>query len=162
MSIGYYKLNRKLRVKGEVKDVYVARVAYASEINTDLLAEEVAASTNASPAEVLMWLRALEYQISRHIAEGDVVKLDSLGSFYPTMHAVSQDTPEKVTSRTITSLGVLFRPTVRFSRKVKKAGVHLADRRIFDADRRKPKNEPDNAAAEAEEGRNIDNTMSNN
>lgn len=39
MSIGYYKLNRKLRVKGEVKDVYVARVAYASEINTDLLAE---------------------------------------------------------------------------------------------------------------------------
>ena len=125
--------------------MYVAKVAYASEVNTDLLAEEVAAGTNASPAEVLMWLRALEYQISRHIAEGDVVRLDSLGSFYPTIHAVAQDEPDMVTSRTIKRVGVLFRPTVRFSRKVKKAGVHLADRRIFDAERKKPKNEPDNS-----------------
>lgn len=151
MSIGYYKLNRKVYSHGETKDMYVAKVAYGSEVNTDLLADEIAAATTASPAEVLMWLRALEHQISFHISMGDVVRLDSLGTFSPTISATAQATPEEVTSRTIKSVGVLFRPSGRFKAKVKKAGFHLADRRVFNAERKKKKDEADENSGEAED-----------
>jgi hypothetical protein len=63
-----------------------------------------------------------------------VVKLDSLGTFYPSISASAVDSPEKVNQFSIKRLGVLFRPSERLKELINKAGVKLADKRIFEAE----------------------------
>ena len=134
MSIGYIRKKQKLNHNGTVKDVYLAKVCYTNHIDTNTLAEEISKMCSASPADVLMHVRALEDCISRRIAMGDVVKLDNLGTFYPSITATAVDLPEKVNNASIKRVGVLFRPSERFKEVVNKAGVKLADKRVFEAE----------------------------
>ena len=134
MAIGYLKKKQKINANGKSKEVYLAKVCYANYIDIDVLAEDVSKICSASPADVLMHVRALEDCISRRIAMGDVVKLDNLGTFYPSITATAVDSPEKVNNASIKRVGVLFRPSQRFKEIVNKAGVKLADKRIFEAE----------------------------
>ena len=136
MSIGYIRKKQKLNHNGTVKDVYLAKVCYTNHIDTNTLAEEISKMCSASPADVLMHLRAMEDCIGAHIANGDVVKMDSLGAFYPTIRSTAMDSPEKVNQHSIKGLGMLFRPSQRLMEIIKKAGVNLMDKRVFDAETR--------------------------
>ncbi|MBR3938848.1 MAG: hypothetical protein IKJ67_02580, partial [Bacteroidales bacterium] len=79
MAIGYLKKKQKVNHNGEVKDVYLAKVCYANYVDLDRLADDVSKMCSASPADVLMHVRALEQCIGWHLAHSNVVKLDSLG-----------------------------------------------------------------------------------
>ena len=116
MAIGYLKKKQKLPVNGELKEVYLAKVCYANYIDIDVLAEDVSKICSASPADVLMHVRALEDCISRRIAMGDVVKPDTLGSFYIS----AMDSPEKLNQHSIKRLGMLFNPSARLMNMIKK------------------------------------------
>ena len=140
MAIGYYKLKRKLNVNGTVKEVYVAKVARGNVIDTDILAEEVAATCTASEGDVLMVLRNMEHVIKNHLAKGDIVKLNSLGTFSPCLKAKAVDSTYDVNQFSITGTGINFRPTQRLMEGVQKAGVRLADKRIVSAINRKNNN----------------------
>ncbi len=131
MAIGYYKHKRKINANGTVKEVYVAKVARANVVDIDILAEEIAATCSASEGDVLMVLRNMERVIEKHIAKSDVVKLDSLGTFSPTLRAKVVDSPDKVNQFSIISTGINFRPTKRMLSGVQDAGVRLADKRIL-------------------------------
>ncbi|MBR5831318.1 MAG: HU family DNA-binding protein [Bacteroidales bacterium] len=133
MAIGYYKLKRKLNVNGTVKDVYVAKVARANVVDTDILAEEIAAMCTASEGDVLMVLRNMEHVIKNHLSKGDVVKLSSLGTFSPTIRAKAVDKADDVNQFSIESTGINFKPTQRLLNGVREAGVWLADKRIMKA-----------------------------
>ena len=134
MAIGYKKKKQKLAVNGEVKDVYLAKVSYGSYIDTDLLAEEVAKKCAGSEAVVLMVLRAVEDSIAEHLSMGDVVKLNSIGTFSPTIKSKVQDSPEKVNQFSIERTGILFKPTTRLKGKVRDSGVHLVDKTVYAAE----------------------------
>ena len=75
MAVGYIKKKQKLSVNGTIREVYLAKVCHGTEVRTDALADEISKTCSASPADVLMHVRALEDCISRRIAMGDVVKL---------------------------------------------------------------------------------------
>ena len=134
MAIGYIRKKQKLNHNGEVKEVYLAKVCYINRIDTEGLAQDISKLCAASPADVLMHLRAMEECIGSRIANGDVVKLDTLGTFYPAIHATAVDSPDKVNQHSIKRLGMLFKPSVRLTKIVKKAGVSLVDKKVFDAD----------------------------
>ena len=134
MAIGYLKKKQKVNHNGEVKDVYLAKVCYANYVNLDRLADDVSKMCSASPADVLMHVRALEQCIGWHLAHSNVVKLDSLGTFYPSITASAVETPDKVNQFSIKRLGVLFKPSERLKEMINKAGVKLADKRIFQAE----------------------------
>lgn len=134
MAIKYIKKHQKLTGRGEVKDVYLAKVSYGNYVNTEALAAEVSKQGSVSAATVMMVLREVEECMSRHLAAGDVVKLDSIGTFAPTITAKAQDSAEKVNQFSITKTGVLFRPTLRLKTVLKEAGVKLADKNIYRAD----------------------------
>ena len=70
-----------------MKEVYLAKVCYTNYIDAEILAEDISKLCSASPADVLMHLRAMEDCIGSRIANGDVVKLDTLVTFYPAIHA---------------------------------------------------------------------------
>ena len=134
MSVGYLKKKQKVNHNGEVKDVYLAKVCYANYVDLDRLADDVSKMCSASPADVLMHVRALEQCIGWHLAHSNVVKLDSLGTFYPSITASTVETPDKVNQFSIKRLGVLFKPSERLKEMINKAGVKLADKRIFQAE----------------------------
>jgi predicted histone-like DNA-binding protein len=134
MAIGYKKKKQKLAVNGRVKDVYLAKVSYGSYVDTDLLAEEVAKKCAGSEAVVLMVLRAVEESIATHLAMGDVVKLNSIGTFSPTITSKAQDSADKVNQFSIARTGIHFRPTTRLKDKVREAGVRLVDRKVYAAE----------------------------
>lgn len=134
MAIGYLKKRQKVNHNGEVKEVYLAKVCYSNYVDLDRLADDVSKMCSASPADVLMHVRALEQCIGWHLAHSNVVKLDSLGTFYPSINASAVDSPDKVNQFSIKRLGVLFRPSERLKELINKAGVKLADKRIFEAE----------------------------
>ena len=136
MAIGYIRKKQKLNHNGEVKEVYLAKVCYTNYIDAEIFAEDISKMCSASPADVLMHLRAMEDCIGSRIANGDVVKLDTLGTFYPSIRSTAVDTPEKVNQHSIKGVGMLFKPSARLMKIVKKAGVNLADNRVFDAETR--------------------------
>ena len=126
IAIGYYKHKRKVNANGTVKEVYVAKVARA-----DILAEEIAAICSTSEGDVLMVLRSMEHVLKNHLSKGDVVKLNSVGSFSPTMRAKCVDSADKVNQFSILSTGVRFTPSSRLLEGIRDAGVRLADKRIL-------------------------------
>ena len=134
MAIGYIKKKQKIHVNGELKEVYLAKVCYANYVDLDRLAEDVSKMCSASPADVLMHVRALEQCIGWHLSHSNVVKLDSLGTFYPSVSSIAVNVPEKVNQFSVRRTGVLFKPSERMKEMITKAGVKLADKRIFEAD----------------------------
>ena len=146
MAIGYIKKRQKLVSKGNVSEAYLAKVSYGNYVNSELLAAEVSKRSSVSAATVMLVLREVEECMCDHLASGDVVKLDSIGSFAPTITAKAQDSAKKVNQFSITKTGVLFRPTKRLKEVISNAGVRLADRKVYDADThsRGEKNNDDN------------------
>ena len=134
MAIGYIKKRQKLVSKGNVSEVYLAKVSYGNYMNSEALAAEVSKRSSVSAATVMMVLREVEECISGHLASGGVVKLDSIGTFAPTITAKAQDSAKKVNQFSITKTGVLFRPTKRLKDVIKDAGVKLVDKKIYNAD----------------------------
>lgn len=131
MAIGYYKHKRKVNANGTVKEVYVAKVARGNIVDTDILAEEISAVCSASEGDVLMVLRSMEHVLKNHLSKGDVVKLNSVGSFSPTLRGKCVDSAEKVNQFSILSTGVRFTPSARLLEGIRNAGVRLADKRIL-------------------------------
>lgn len=134
MAIGYIKKRQKLVSKGTVSEVYLAKVSYGNYVNSETLAAEVSKRSSVSAATVMLVLREVEECMSGHLAAGDVVKLDSIGTFAPTITAKAQDSPKKVNQFSITKTGVLFRPTKRLKDVIKDAGVKLVDKKVYNAD----------------------------
>ena len=55
-------------------------------------------------------------------------------TLYPSITASAVETPDKVNQFSIKRLGVLFKPSERLKEMINKAGVKLADKRIFQAE----------------------------
>lgn len=133
MPISYIKKYQKVPQGGKMVERYLAKVSYNTYVTENTLAEEISKMSTASVADVKLVLAALEDRISFHIAGGDVVKLQTLGAFYPTIRAQAVDNPDMVNQHTIKTKGVRFEPSPAFRNKIKQTGVHLADTRVFDA-----------------------------
>lgn len=133
MPISYIKKYQKVPQGGKMVERYLAKVSYNAYVTENTLAEEISKMSTASVADVKLVLAALEDRISFHIAGGDVVKLQTLGAFYPTIRAQAVDNPDMVNQHTIKAKGVRFEPSAAFRERIKQTGVHLADTRVFDA-----------------------------
>jgi hypothetical protein len=72
----------------------------------------------------------MEHVLKNHMSKGAVVKLNSVGSFSPTLRGKCVDSAEKVNQFSILSTGVRFTPSARLLEGIRNAGVRLADKRI--------------------------------
>ena len=134
MSITYKKKQQKLWSQGKIEDVYVAKVSYNLHLNEYALAEEISEKTTASIADVMLVLTALEDCISANVARGNVVKMDLLGSFYPSIKAKAVSSPDEVNQFSITGKGVKFTPSKSFKERIQNAGVKLYSNKVYPAE----------------------------
>ena len=134
MAIGYIRKKQKVNHTGEVKEKYLAKVCYGNHISTEALTDEIVSMSSASPGDVALVLRSLEYCIGMHLSGGDVVVLDNIGTLAPAIHAKVQDKSEDVNQFSIDRTGVSFRPSPKLKKLVQDAGVRLVDRKVYNAD----------------------------
>lgn len=90
---------------------YYAKVQSSGKVDIDRLAEEIAYSTALTDGDVLNAIRALIRQINYHIADGKIVDLENLGTFYATVESEGAATEEDFDPAThIKDVNIRFRP----------------------------------------------------
>src|SRR5574344_551787 len=127
MAMDYIRVQRNIHTGATPGTKYLARIYRKGNISVDNLASEIAEATTMSYPDVLGVLKALEITISRHILNGEGVKLDILGSFLPAISAKAQATLDKVTSESIRKARCRFYPSAKFMTQLAKVGFNLAD-----------------------------------
>ena len=92
----------------EVK--YYAKAQANGVVTIDQLAEEIAYSTTLTDGDVLNAIRALVAQIRKHIQNGQIVRLEALGSFRLTFSGAGASSAEEYSPALIRSVNLRFTP----------------------------------------------------
>jgi predicted histone-like DNA-binding protein len=120
-----YKTRQKAQpgVQGGGTKKYYASIVTDGEVTVDELSKEIEKFSSLSEPDIHGVIIALENVIQTKLSESRIVKLQKLGTFYPTLSSEGKDTEEEIDSRSIRSVGVNYRPGPRILTALKDAGV---------------------------------------
>jgi len=107
-----YKLYKKPEpgvAGGGIKKWY-AQAALDEELSIDDLVRKIEKFSSFSEADIRGIIIATENVIKEEIANGKVIRMDVLGSFYPSLSSEGVLEEEDFTSSNIKSVKVMFRP----------------------------------------------------
>ncbi len=93
---------------GEKK--YYARVAPNEKTTMDELIEKMKKRCALHEADIIRMIIALQLTIQEELVNGKIVRLDRLGTFYPSISSEGKDTPRQVTSASNKKAGINYRP----------------------------------------------------
>lgn len=110
-------------VGGGVKKFY-ASVVTTGETTIDELTKEIEKFSALSEADIRGVIIALENVIQNKLAEGKIVRLEKLGSLYPSLSSKGVDTEAEVTSSIIKEATVNYRPGERIVNAINTGGFH--------------------------------------
>src|SRR5574344_12765 len=127
MAMDYVRIQRNIHTGATPGTKYLARIYRKGNISMDSLCTEISEATTMSYPDVLGVLKALEIIISRHVLNGEGVRLDLLGSFVPSIHATAKTALADVTPETIRKAACRFFPSVKFKTQLTKTGFNLVD-----------------------------------
>lgn len=94
--------------EGEVK--YYAKAQASGSVGIDQLAEEIAYATTLTDGDVVNAIRALVVQIRKHVQNGEIVRLESLGSFQAQLCSTGAGSEEEFDPSLIHKVRLQFRP----------------------------------------------------
>jgi predicted histone-like DNA-binding protein len=120
-----YKIIQKAQpgvAGGGVKKFYASMVVNG-EVTIDDLVKEIEKFSSLSEPDIRGVIVAVENVIQDELADSKMVRLEKLGTFYPTLHSEGRDTEEEVDSRAIRSVGVNYRPGARILASMRDAGT---------------------------------------
>lgn len=113
---------KKKKVFGQEK--WVATMVSKKQITLDTIVSDVAKNTTGQPGEVSAMLRAYIGRIRTHLLEGEAVKIEGLGTFYPRLSTRFVEDPAEVTvNNCIKNVIIGFRPEKKLTTVVKKSDL---------------------------------------
>ena len=113
MPVKYNVIERKNLQDPQAAPKFYASAKADGEVNLKSLSKEIAGgSTTVSDTDVLAVLNDLIKTVSRHLADGKIVRLGDFGNFQISISSEGATTAAKVTSAQIRSNKILFRPGV--------------------------------------------------
>ncbi|MDR1864936.1 MAG: HU family DNA-binding protein [Bacteroidales bacterium] len=110
---------------GGVKKYY-ATIVTDGEATIDSLVKEIEKFSALSEPDIFGVVKALENVIQDKLANGKIVRLDKLGSFYPALKSAPSDTPEQVSVANIKGVGINYRPGSRLIAALRNAAFRKA------------------------------------
>ena len=123
MAINYKTVEKgQPGVVGGGKKKYYAAIVYAGEVKMDELIADIEKFSALSEPDIRGVISALENVIQNKLADSKIVRLDKLGTFYPTISSEGKDKPEDVTSKAIRNVNVNYRPGTRIVETMKTKG----------------------------------------
>lgn len=93
------------------RDLYIPQPAGGQPVDIKDICMQISDKCTLTNADIVAVVTALEDSIGRHLANGNSVRLGSLGSFSPRMSATPAERPEDVNADNITNVGVRFCPS---------------------------------------------------
>ena len=124
MAINYSvakMLNPQDRESGEYK--YYAKAQASGSVGINELSEEIAYATTLTDGDVLNVIRALVKRINMHIANGQIVKLENLGSFQAQLQSHGSSTEDTYSPSLIRKVTLQFRPGIGLKGQLNKENL---------------------------------------
>lgn len=120
-----YKLQEKAQpgVKGGGTKKWYASIANNGEVSIDDLVKQIEKFSALSEADIRGVIIALENAIQEALANSKIVRLDKLGSLYPTLSTSGADTEKDFSPNLIKSVDVNYRAGKRILDAMKNAGL---------------------------------------
>jgi predicted histone-like DNA-binding protein len=119
-----YKVIQKTQpgVVGGGEKKYYASIVTDGETTIDDLAKEIEKFSSLSEPDIYGVIVALENVIQNKLAESKIIRLEKLGTFYPTLSSEGHIKPEDISSLSIRSAGINYRPGERLQKAIDDAG----------------------------------------
>ena len=126
-----YKVQQKVQpgVKGGGTRKYYATIVMDGEVTVDDLVKDIEKFSALSEADIHGVIIALENVVQNKLADSKIVRMDKLGTFYPTLKSEGKDKEEDVDVHYIKSINVNYRPGTRMLKTLKDAGVKKASKK---------------------------------
>ena len=109
-------------VEGGGQKKFYAHLVFDGEVTADDLVKDIEKFSALSEPDIKGVISALENEIQNKLADGKIVRLEKLGSLYPSISSNGEEKPEKVNSRSIRKVGVNFRAGTRIIKALEEAG----------------------------------------
>lgn len=109
------------------RTVFIPQPAGGQTIDVKEISRRIEGMCTVTKADVAAVLEALESVIGSALAEGDSVRLGTLGSFRVKMRATSAESSEAVTASNITNVGVSFRATHELKQRLTSSEFERVD-----------------------------------
>jgi len=120
MSIKYTVVERgEPGVTGGGKKKWYAQVKTDGEMTIDDLVTEIEKFSALSEADIRGVIIAVENEIQKGLANGKIIRLDKLGSFYPSLSSSGVDSEKDFNVSLIKGAKVNYRPGKRISDALK-------------------------------------------
>lgn len=110
MPINYSVAPRPNPRDKDASPKYYGKVQASGTVNFDTLAEDIAYATTLTDGDVSNVLRALVKQIKKHLADGKIVQLDTLGSFQFQLSGEGALTEKDYSTSLIKKMRIQYRP----------------------------------------------------
>ena len=110
-----YKTIQKTQpgVAGGGSRKYYATIVTDGEVTVDELVREIEKFSALSEPDIRGVIIALENVIQNKLAESKIVRLDKMGTFYPTLSSEGKDEAKDVNRSSIKKAGINYRPGER-------------------------------------------------
>lgn len=108
---------------------WYATTANNGELSIDDLTKKIEKFSSLSEADIRGVIIALENVIQDALADGKIVRLDKLGSLYPTLSSNGAETEKEFHSGLIKSVGVNYRAGKRIIDSMKAAGFEKVSKK---------------------------------
>ena len=108
-------------VGGGVKKFY-ASIVIDGEATVDEIVRDIEKFSSLSEPDIRGVILALENVIQTKLSDGKIVRLEKLGSFYPSISSKGENSQAEVTSDTIKEVSINYRPGDRLKKVINEAG----------------------------------------
>lgn len=124
------------RESGEIK--YYPKAQASGSVGINELAEEISYATTLTDGDVLNVIRALVKRINLHIAAGQIVKLENLGSFQAQLRSTGTATEDTFSSAMIKKVTLQFRPGIGLKGQLNIANLSFHKVKSLQEDKEEP------------------------
>jgi predicted histone-like DNA-binding protein len=94
------------------KGKYYANLIIEEEVTTDGLIDYLSKTSSLNPVVCRQVIIALQYALPELLAQGKRVKIDKIGSFYPSVNVIGEDEDKFLKPSKLKKFNIKFRPAV--------------------------------------------------
>jgi predicted histone-like DNA-binding protein len=95
-----------------VKGKYYANLILEEDVTTDSLIDYLTKTSSLNPVVCRQVFIALQYTLPELLAQGKRVKIDKIGSFYPSVRVAGEDEAKFLKPSKLKKFSIKFRPAV--------------------------------------------------
>lgn len=125
MAISIIPIGKTNPTQANTPMLYYPKAIKTGEVDLDQITEEIAQATSLTQADCYAAVISFVKVLENHLAHGEIVRMEPLGSFQISVKGTASPTAAEVSKSNVTSASIIFRP----GKKLKKMLTTLTFKR---------------------------------